>query len=405
MNRSAGAAAKLSESERKHLGVRALAGSDTISALADQLDVSRKFVYGQAHKADLALDNVFSPAAPDDEVLFHLPVTRTWLRQATLALTLTCRSSYRGVVEFMRDLLGVSSSVGAVHNLQHWAAAQAAMINREQDLSGIRVGLHDEIFQGSRPVLAGVDARSTYCYLLAAEKHRDADTWGVHLLDASQQGLAPDYTIADAAQGLRAGQRAAWGDTPCHGDVFHSQHQCEGLANTLGNLARGARSRREKLEGKIKRAHSFASQLKLARQTETRAHQLARDMRTLTQWLNHDILALAGPVLATRQALFDFVVEELGAREPQDARRIRPVRVALQNQRDDLLAFAGVLDEKLATIAQAAEVSGYLVRTACLLHRKPTTSPAYWQGWSGLQSQLGARFNAVFAAVARAMEG
>jgi hypothetical protein len=117
MNRSAGAAAKLSESERKHLGVRALAGSDTISALAEQLDVSRKFVYGQAHKADLALDEVFSPAAPDDEVLFHLPVTGTWLRQATLALTLTCRSSYRGVVEFMRDLLGVSSSVGTVHTI------------------------------------------------------------------------------------------------------------------------------------------------------------------------------------------------------------------------------------------------------------------------------------------------
>jgi hypothetical protein len=44
MNRSAGAAAKLSKSERKHLGVRALAGSDTISALAEQLDVSRKLV-------------------------------------------------------------------------------------------------------------------------------------------------------------------------------------------------------------------------------------------------------------------------------------------------------------------------------------------------------------------------
>jgi len=35
-----------------------------------------------------------------------------------------------------------------------------------------------------------------------------------------------------------------------------------------------------------------------------------------------------------------------------DARRIRPVRVALQNQRDALLAFAGVLDAKLADIAQ-----------------------------------------------------
>src|SRR5260370_30237119 len=142
MNRSAGAAAKLSESDRKHLGVQALAGSDTISALADQVDVSRKFVYAQADEADLALDDVFAPAAPDDEVLFHLPVTRTWLRQATLALTLTCRSSYRGVVEFMRDLLGVSSSVGAVHNLQHWAAAQAGLVKRQQDLFCILGGVH-----------------------------------------------------------------------------------------------------------------------------------------------------------------------------------------------------------------------------------------------------------------------
>jgi len=35
----------------------------------------------------------------------------------------------------------------------------------------------------------------------------------------------------------------------------------------------------------------------------------------------------------------------------ENDRRLRPVRVALQNQRDDLLAFAGVLDEKLADIA------------------------------------------------------
>ena len=47
---------------------------------------------------------------------------------------------------------------------------------------GILVGLHDEIFQGTLPVLAGVDAASTYCYLLAVAEHRDADTWGVQLL-------------------------------------------------------------------------------------------------------------------------------------------------------------------------------------------------------------------------------
>ena len=40
-------------------------------------------------------------------------------------------------------------------------------------------------------------------------------------------------------------------------------------------------------------------------------------------------------------------------REANDPRRIRPVRTALENQRDNLLAFAGVLDDKLATIARS----------------------------------------------------
>jgi hypothetical protein len=75
------------------------------------------------------------------------------------------RGSLRGVVEFLRDLLGVSISVGSVHDILQSAAEKAAAVNREQDLSAIREGLHDELFQGTMPVLAGVCARSTYCYL------------------------------------------------------------------------------------------------------------------------------------------------------------------------------------------------------------------------------------------------
>jgi hypothetical protein len=120
-------------------------------------------------------------------------------------------------------------------------------------------------------------------------------------------------------------------------------------------------------------------------------------------WLRHDVLALAGPDLATRRELFDFLVAELAAREPDDPRRIRPVRVALQNQRDDLLAFADVLDAKLADVAHALAIPERLVREACLLHRLPTTSPAYWQGWNRLPAQLGDKFHALVAAVSRTM--
>jgi hypothetical protein len=113
---------------------------------------------------------------------------------------------------------------------------------------------------------------------------------------------------------------------------------------------------------------NLAAQLERVCQGHARAHRLACDVRTLTQWLGHDILA--SPDLATRMEPFDFVVRELRQREPQDGRRIRRVRVALQNQRDDLLAFAGVLDARLAAIAQTHAVAEPLVRAASV-HSEP----------------------------------
>jgi len=115
-------------------------------------------------------------------------------------------------------------------------------------------------------------------------------------------------------------------------------------------------------------------------------------------------LALAGPVLAERQALFDFIVAELRHREHLDPPRIRPVRTALEKQRDDLLAFAGVLDERLAGIAQDCDAPLYLVRDVCLLQRKSPSSNAYWQRWNLLHKKLAGKFQRVADAVTQAMK-
>ncbi|WP_218002777.1 hypothetical protein, partial [Paraburkholderia mimosarum] len=106
---------------------------------------------------------------------FMLPVTRQWLDQVIVALTMVGHVSFRSTLELMHDLLGVSTSVGTIHTVLQRAAKQAIAINAGIDLSPIRVGLHDELFQGSQPVLAGIDVASTYCYLLAPEAHRDGD--------------------------------------------------------------------------------------------------------------------------------------------------------------------------------------------------------------------------------------
>ncbi len=60
-------------------------------------------------------------------------------------------------------------------------------------------------------------------------------------------------------------------------------------------------------------------EMALARQTEQQAPRLAKDVHTLVHWLSHDILALAGPALAGRQKLFDFIIAELRQREHLDA--------------------------------------------------------------------------------------
>src|SRR2546423_1894952 len=73
--------------ERLHLAVQALGASFTITALAEQAGVSRKFVYQQIDVAQQALAEAFAaPAADDDDVLFQLPVTKKWLRQNVLSL-------------------------------------------------------------------------------------------------------------------------------------------------------------------------------------------------------------------------------------------------------------------------------------------------------------------------------
>jgi len=402
---------KLSAHERKVIAVRALASAEPISALAARHGVSRPLVYRHMHQASAALDDLFSPTPPGDveEVLCTLPITRRWLKQATLGLTMIAHASMRGVTEFMRDLVGVSLSLGTVHHIHQQAARQAILINNDVDLSAIRVGLHDEIFQGSQPVLAGVDAASTYCYLLAAEDQRDGDTWAIHLLDLQARGLDPDYTIADAGAGLRAGQKTAWPDIPCHGDVFHIQQQFETVVNIWTRIASGARSQREALQARLANPRRrcqdgvLMAELAALSQTETQSQRRADDLRTLARWLKHDVLSLAGPARTTREELFDFIVDELRKREPEDPSRIGAVRGALQNQRDDLLAFAGVLDEKLEAIARSAAVSPHLVRAACLLHRQSTTSGAFWQGWNRLHAAMGRQFHAVWTAVCRAM--
>ena len=393
--------------QRQDLALQILAGTETIRGLAAQHAVSRKFVSQQVDMAQDALQEAFV-ANQDDatKVLFHLPVTKQWIDQAILGLTLICHSPIRGVGEFFRDLLDYPVSVGKVYNVLQGAVEQARTYNRQQDLSGVRIGAHDEIFQSGRPVLVGADVDSTFCYLLSLEDQRDGDTWAFRLLELQEQGFHPEATIADAGSGLRAGQTLAMPGVPCRGDVFHALQTVRPMVTFLENRAYEAIAARADLERKKVRrrwrgqgTHDLACQIGRARRTEDKAIALAEDMAALFDWLRYDILSLAGPDHMTRYELYDFVVAELRAREPLCPHRIGPVVRALSNQRDQLLAFAGRLDQDLAALAVEFQLSAATVREVFNVEVLDEDSPHRWAREAVLRERLGSRFFEVSVAV------
>lgn len=117
----------------------------------------------------------------------------------------------------LEDVFDWPLALGTVQQIVAAAVPTAQTHHAQQELSGVRMGTHDDIDQAGRPVLVGVDADSISCSLLSAEDHCDADTWGVRLLELTERGLAPEATVADAAQGQRAGQALALPGVPCRG--------------------------------------------------------------------------------------------------------------------------------------------------------------------------------------------
>ena len=155
---------------------------------------------------------------------------------------------------------------------------------------------------------------------------------------------------------------------------------------------------------KKRQGNRWSKKLTGAREAEQQAKTLAVEVSILCDWLRKDILALAGPDYYSRSELWDFIVAELKQREILCPHRIRPFRTALENQKQDLLAFAAVLDEKLTDISQRFNLPLYLVRKVCLLQGQNSQQTNYWTTWNRLHHQIGSQFYLLVEAVEQAMK-
>ena len=405
------AAAQMGPLQRRALFLEAIRRNEPILRLAERRHVSRKFVYQQMARATAAVDQAFHvPASPEAPILFQLPVTQPWLEQLVLSLTLICHSSYRGAMELLQTLFDYHDlSLGSIHNLLRQAVDKARQINATEDLSAIRVGAHDEMYQARQPVLVGMDVDSTYCYLLQAVEHCDETTWGVHLLELSDHGLHLDYTIADAGCALRAGQYAAWELVPCHGDIFPPEKSLHELCSFLARRAPACTLARQKIQHQYQQIErscqrqTLGRRLAQAQRAEQKALTMAADVRVLTEWMEQDVLAVAGPPLAEREALYDFLVTELERYQDDCPGRLRPLLRMLRNHRTALLAFVEVLQGNLMEVAQQFAVPVTTVQALCEIEALDKRSDLYWQRTTQWQALLKQRGYPIHQAVLEAM--
>ena len=388
--------------EKRNLALKAISNQQPITDLAKNFGVSRKFIYLQKDKAIEALDSAFCAPDKDNDVLYTIPVTRNFLHASILSLSLNGHSSERGIVQHFKDIYDYEISEGSVHNTLAQGAQRAAKENEKADLANVKIGAHDEIFQGSAPILVGCDAQTAFIYLLAKEKKRDAFTWAMALLLCEEMGLNLDQLIADFGTGLRAGQAVVWPNLPCDADVFHVLMELGKIKTYLENRAIGAITKTYELEKGasrlLKQSKNLSNELnhsiEEARIAEKNIIKLVDTIETVTDWVQHDILSVVGPDHAKRCDLFDFIVQVLTEAETTcQSKHVRKMITKLKNQRDDLLRFVLRNDAKLAAVAENLKIDASVLRELYELQAIPREKKYFWTQEQSLRKKIGTFFH------------
>jgi len=405
-------AKNLDATTRKNIALKIITGEQSITETSQQYSTSRKFISKQATKVSQSIDRAFENNSKkgDKKILFYIPVTSLWLRMFVICLFLHARCPYRGVISIFKDLLDYDISIGNIHNISRDAIHKAEEINTKEDLSKIKIGVPDEKFHDGRPILTGTDTHSLYCYLMSQEDDREGDTWAIHLWDLIDKQFGPERNIGDGGTGLRAGHALALPTVPLDYDNFHILMDFVALRLFNRNRLKTAntelkeqqdRQRKALLKGKKEFDETL---LRQAEVTQKKMKHLSSSIDILFNWMHHDVLMMAGSPLEEREELYNFIVDELKVLEAIEPHRIKKVRVTLENQRDLVLGFVTVLDEKFKVIANTFKYPLEVIWNMCRLLRCEFGSDTYAVRSIPLQDSLGSQFDDIEDAVIEAMD-
>jgi hypothetical protein len=379
---------------RQEIALRSIRKEQPIKSLANEFGCSRTTVYEQQKIAIQAVGQAFTPH-DDDKVLFYLPITKKVIYTLVIMLHLTCRSTYRHIIEFLRDFLGFDISIGSVFNIINDAAIKASDINKSYNLSQVNTSSSDEVFHRNQPIMATVDIPSRYCLQADLCEARDGETWAINLLFLKDQGYNPDSVIVDSAKGMTNGYKEALPGTKIRYDHFHILRAIKDVARFIRNKTQSSLTKAEKAHVKLATAKTAEAKMKLSTQFEQdfaafqQLSDISQQFSILANWLQYDVLQLTSYNYEQRAALFDFIVAELTKLAQIYPHRMKKLIKSLKFQRNRLLDVANTLNDKFQAVSLNHKVELSDIWSICYLARYDYDSIKYQQKSSSLEDKIG----------------
>ena len=402
---------RLSAENKQDIALKSLDKSRTITSISEAHNCSRTTVYKQKSKLISAANETFKDEEKESTFLFNFPVKKSTICIIVLALFLICKSSYRDIKLFLKFVFDYDISLGNIFNILDDASQTADSANNSYDISKITDVASDEMFHRNKPVLNVVDIKSRFCILSTKEKSRDADTWGIRLLELLDKGFNPNVSIIDQAKGLRNAYEYVLPDTQLRFDHFHLISKLKDCARFLNNRVKSTETEEVKLFIKLHKNTNEAKkanlemEFKSMEQTHHQLKAIASQFTTLSQWLQHDVLQLPGLSTEGREELYDFIVKQIQALAEEHPHRIKEVVASLVNQKDAVLSVVYELAEKLEVVAKKHNVKIKILWDICYLFRCSYDSIKYNLKVIEIENLIGDKYDLIEDEIREILEG
>lgn len=389
-----GKASSMSPAERKQLSVRML-DNGNVSALAAETGVSRKFAHEIKNTASRALDGAFQQGGGPKAEMGTVTITHDYIVMAVVLLCMVGHCPFSAVVQIVKLLFGYHICKGTVHNIMRGAAGKAKDLNNQENLSNIKHMALDELFQAGKPVLAGIEQRSGYSFMLTAEESRDAETWGMELEICKEKGLSPLDSVADGGTSLRKAMREVFPGVPCDSDVFHALKDITAVLGYLERKACGALSSVEETQRKMerqrrrgKKTNKYGRRLGCQRANADTLINTHDTLETIYKFLRDDVLQFNEMPFESRSRLFVWLTEEIKAIE-KNYKKLPALRRKLENQAETLLAPFKRLDQAVLELAAETDTPPGMLRGMVDPIKKGLDSVEFEMAYAEANSQLG----------------